>query len=204
MIGQDVVDRLSKREVNDLLLLSQNIDRSKPVEARRLGLFFTCIDKKKIRPAIERLNFDPETEQHLIDAITDMPKLYFAATKPALKKFIYQHGMDRYEYLLNMEKAQRIVFDYHTETKIKSKMYMLDEIQRFKEPIFPEDLKVDAEDLIEAGICKAENAEKVLRMMTEELHTHPRKNTREELMKLAKLYSKNKVAAALRGIHWIR
>ena len=37
---------------------------------------------------------------------------------------------------------------------------MLDEIQRFKEPIFPEDLKVDAEDLIEAGICKAENAEK--------------------------------------------
>lgn len=204
VIGQDVVDRLSKREVNDLLLLSQNIDRSKPVEARRLGLFFTCIDKKKIRPAIERLNFDPETEQHLIDAITDMPKLYFAATKPALKKFIYQHGMDRYEYLLNMEKAQRIVFDYHTETKIKSKMYMLDEIQRFKEPIFPEDLKVDAEDLIEAGICKAENAEKVLRMMTEELHTHPRKNTREELMKLAKLYSKNKVAAALRGIHWIR
>lgn len=39
VIGQDVVDRLSKREVNDLLLLSQNIDRSKPVEARRLGLF---------------------------------------------------------------------------------------------------------------------------------------------------------------------
>ncbi len=204
VIGQDVIDRLSKREVNDLLILSKNIDRSKPVEARRLGLFFTCIDKKKIRPAIERLCFDEETHQHLIDAINDMPKLYFAATKPALKKFIYQHGMDRYEYLLNMEKAQRIVFEYHSDTKIKSKMYMLDEIQRFREPIFPEDLKVDAEDLIEAGICTEANVEKVMRMMTEELHTHPRKNNREELMKLAKLYSKNKVAAALRGIHWIK
>ena len=204
VIGQDVVDRLTKREMQDLTILSRNIDRTQPVEARRLGLFFTCIDKRKILPAIERLNFDEETHQHLTDAVKDMPKLYFTATKPALKKFIYERGMDRYEYLLSIEKAQRIVFEYHSDTKIKSKMYMLDEIKKYREPIFPEDLKVDANDLIEAGICTRDNVDKVLRMMTEELHTHPRKNTREELMKLAKLYSKNKVAAALRGIHWTR
>lgn len=204
IIGENVVKRLTKREMQDLTVLSQKIDRTKPVENRRLGLFFTCIDKKKIRPSIKRLNFDEVTEEHLLDAVADMPKLYFTATKPALKKFIYERGWERYEYLANMEKAQRLVFDYFSETKIRSKIYLLEEIRNFNEPIFPEDLKIDANDLIEAGICTKENAEKVLRQVTEELHTHPKKNTREQLLKLAKVYSKNKVAAALRGIHWSR
>ena len=103
-----------------------------------------------------------------------------------------------------MEKAQRIVFSYDSETKIRSKIFMLDEIHKFGEPIFPEDLKIDANDLIEAGICDRDKAQKILNMLTEEIHTHPKKNTREQLLKLAKVYSKNKVAAALRGIHWTR
>ena len=204
VLGRETLDRLSKRERDDIVTLSQNIDRTQPVEARRLGLFFACVDKKKILPVIERLDFDEETRQHLIDAATDMPKLYFASTKPALKKFIYERGWERYEYLASMEKAQRIVFDYFSDTKIKSKMHMLEEIKRFREPIFPEDLAIDENDLIEAGICKAENVEKILRQLTEEVHTHPRKNTREQLMQLARLYAKNKLAAALRGVHWLR
>lgn len=204
IIGQDVVDRLSKREMQDLTILSKNIDRIQRVEDRRLGLFFSCIDKKKIRGAIDRLSFEEPTHQHMIDVINDMPKLYFTVNKPALKKFIYQRGMERYEFLLSMEKAQRIVFEYDSETKIKSKMYMLEEIRHFGEPIFPDELKIDENDLIAAGICTEENAENMLRMLTEEIHTHPRKNTREELLKLAKLYSKNKLAAKLRGIHWTK
>ena len=204
IVGRQVMDRLSKREMQDLTILSRNIDRTQPVEDRRLALFFTCIDKKKIRPAIDRLNFNEVTHQHLVDAINDMPKLYFTATKPALKKFIYQRGMERYEFLLSMEKAQRIVFEYDSETKIRSKIFMLEQIQLFGEPIFPEELKIDANDLIEAGICTAENADKMLNMLVEEIHMHPRKNTREDLLKLARIYSKNKLAAALRGIHWSR
>lgn len=204
IIGQDVVDRLNKREMQDLMTLSRNIGRTQPVEDRRLGLFFACIDKKKIRPAIDRLCFDEVTHVHLVDAVNDLPKLYFTNNRPALKKFIYQRGMERYEFLLSMEKAQRIVFDYDSETKIRSKIFMLEEIKKFGEPIFPEDLKIDANDLIEAKICTKDNAEKILKMLTEEVHTHPKKNTREQLFKLAKVYSKNKVAAALRGIHWTR
>ena len=204
IIGQDAVDRLTKREMQDLTTLSQNIDKTQPVEDRRLGLFFACMDKKKVRPAIDRLNFNEVTHQHLVDAVNDLPKLYFTNNKPALKKFIYQRSMERYEFLLSMEKAQRIVFSYDSETKIRSKIFMLDEIHKFGEPIFPEDLKIDANDLIEAGICDRDKAQKILNMLTEEIHTHPKKNTREQLLKLAKVYSKNKVAAALRGIHWTR
>ncbi len=201
ILGKEVVESLTRREMQDLTTLGENIDKTKPVEERRLGLFFTCVDKKKARPAIERLKFDEKTEQHLIDAINDLPKLYFTATKPALKKFIYDRGWERYDYLANMEKAQRIIFEYFSDTKIKSKLFMLDEIKKYREPIFPEDLAIDANDLIEAGICTRDNADKMLSMLTEELHTHPRKNTREELLKLAKLYSKNKIAAMFRGIH---
>lgn len=202
ILGKDTADNLSKRERRDLMELSQNIDASKQIEERRLGLFFSCINKKKAIAAIERLEFDCFTEQLLKDAVTDLPRLYFTGTKPALKKFIYERGWDRYHYLANLEKAQRIVFGYDSETKIKSKMYLLQEIKDKREVIFPEDLAIDANDLVEAGICDEDRANRLLAMVTEELHTHPYKNNRQELLKLAKTYNKNKLAAAFRGVHW--
>ena len=204
VLSQDILDRLTRREMQDLTVLSENIDKTKPVTERRLGLFYACIDKKRSKPAIERLNYDDKTKQHLIDAVSDLAKLYFTATKPDLKKFIYKRGWERYEYLANMEKAQRIIFEYFSETKIKSKIYLLEEIRQYREPIFPEDLVIDANDIVEAGICEREEAEKLLRMLTEECHTHPRKNTRQQLLDLAKTYHRNKLAAWLRGIHLAR
>lgn len=203
ILGDEVVKSLTRREKNDLVILSQNIDRSKQNEARRLGLFYVTISKKKALPSIEKFSFDEVTHQNLIDAVNDMPKLYFAATKEALKKFIYQRGMDRYNYLANLEKAQRIVFDYDSETKIKSKMYLLEEIHALGEAIFVDDLAVDANDLIEAGICdNVESAEKMLKMLVEKIHIYPSKNKRSELLKLAKTYKSNKLLAATRGIRW--
>ena len=162
------------------------------------------MDKKKARPSIEKFNFDSKTRQHLIDAVSDMPKLYFASTKELLKKFIYERGMERYNYLANLEKAQRIVFDYDSETKIKSKMYLLEEIHALNEPIFVEDLAIDGNDLIEAGICEADEVGRILSMVVERTHIKPNLNKRSELLKLAKLYKKSKVAAATRGVKWLR
>ena len=205
ILGEDVVSRLTKREKNDLITLSQNIERSKPVAERRLGLFYTIINKKAAMASIEKLNFDEKTRQYLVDAVHDMPKLYFAQTKELLKKFIYQHGMDRYNYLANLEKAQRIVFDYDSETKIKSKMFLLEEIHALREAIFIDDLTVDANDLIEVGICDTvEEGEKLLGLVVERIHMFPLKNKRDEILKLAKKYKNNKLAAATRGIRWMR
>ena len=204
ILGDDVVKSLTRREKNDLLILSQNIDRSKQVPERRLGLFYTTLSKKKAQPSIEKFNFDSKTRQHLIDAINDMPKLYFTSTKDALKKFIYERSMERYNYLANLEKAQRIVFDYDSETKIKSKMYLLEEIHALREPIFVEDLAIDGNDLIEAGICEDKEVGKMLNMLIEKIHIKPNLNKRDELLKLAKLYKRNKLAAWTRGIKWTR
>ncbi len=204
ILGADVVAHLSNREKSDLMILSQNIDKTYQVPERRLGLFYTCVSRKKAAPSIDKLNFDSATYQHLTDAIRDMAKLYFTAQPEELKRFIYERGWDRYQYLANLEKAQRIVFDYHSDTKIKSKMYMIDEFKRKGEAVFVEDLAIDANDLIEAGICTTDNAGKMLSMLVETIHVKPNLNDYKELLKLAKKYKKSKFAAMTRGVKWLR
>ena len=205
ILGEDAVAHLSKREMSDLTTLCQNVDKTHQVAERRLGLFYTAVDKKRAMPSIEKMQFDEELTQHLHDAVKDMAKLYFIAQKPDLKKFIYKKGWERYNYMASLEKAQRIVFDYFNETKIKSKMYLLDEIKMYKEPIFEEELAIDGNDLLEAGICKTtEEAAKMLTMLIEEMHVHPKKNTRKDLLALAKKYKTFKFLAWTRGTHWVR
>ena len=133
-----------------------------------------------------------------------MAKLYFTAQPNELKRFIYERGWDRYQYLANLEKAQRIVFEYHSDTKIQSKMYMIDEFKRKGEAVFAEDLAIDANDLIEAGICTPDNAGKMLSMLVETIHVKPNMNNYKELLQLAKKYKKSKFAAMTRGVKWLR
>ena len=204
ILGDDVVARLTRREKSDLMTLAENIDRTYQVPERRLGLFYTCVSRKKAMPSIEKLNFDAETHQHLVDATRDMAKLYFTAQPNELKRFIYERGWDRYQYLANLEKAQRIVFEYHSDTKIQSKMYMIDEFKRKGEAVFAEDLAIDANDLIEAGICTPDNAGKMLSMLVETIHVKPNMNNYKELLQLAKKYKKSKFAAMTRGVKWLR
>ena len=204
ILGEREFEGLTHREKTDLLQLCEGIEKTKQVPERRLGLFYSSIGKKRAFPSIEKLNFDEETHQHLVDAVCDMAKLYFTAQPQDLKKFIYDRSMERYEYLANLEKAQRIAFGYDSETKIRSKIYMLGEIKRKGEVIFVEDLAVDANDLIEAGICTPDNVDKMLMMLTESTHVRPNQNTRAELLKLAKKYKRNKIAAWGRGVAWLK
>ena len=44
----------------------------------------------------------------------------------------------------------------------------------------------------------------MLGMLVEKIHIKPNLNTRSELLKLAKLYKRNKLAAMTRGVKWVR
>jgi hypothetical protein len=58
---------------------------------------------------------------------------------------------------------------------------------------------------VEAGITEdPEECEKLLGMLIERLHIEPNKNTKKDLLELAKKYKKNKLAAYFRGVSWIR
>ena len=198
------VKHLTNREKSDLMMLSENIDRSKQIPERRLGLFYSAINKRKGIPSIEKFGFDEFTTACLIDAVKDLPRLYFCSQENQLKKFVYEHGWDRSNYLLNLEKAQRIVFNLDSQMRIEGRAYFLREIANKNEPIFPEDLAIDANDLIEAGICDdVESAKDMLKRLVEACHNKPQLNVREQLIAKAKKFKKNKIASYFRRIDWL-
>ena len=205
IIGEEAGDRLTGREKSDLTIFCSNMDKSKPVPDRRMGALLSILSEKKAMSIINRLEFDGELRQNLEDVAKDLPAFHFAQQPQTYKKFIYEHApMQRSEYLLNLQKALLIIFDYSIDTKIKSKMYMLDQFDKNNEPIFVEDLAIDGNDLMEAGILDdPEACDKMLHMLIERLHIDPKKNTRQELFKLAKTYKKSKLKAYFRGISWI-
>lgn len=199
-------EKLSGREKSDLMTLCQNMDKTKPIASRRMGALISILSEKKGLSVIDRLDFTGKIRLNLTDVAKDLPSFHFAQQPAAYKKFIYEHEpMERSDYLLNLQKALMIIFDYSIETKVKSKMYLLNEFERNNEPIFVEDLVISAEDLMEEGISDdPEECDKLLHMLVERLHIEPKKNTRRDLLELAKKYKKNKMAAYLRGVSWIR
>lgn len=71
--------------------------------------------------------------------------------------------------------------------------------------MFPEDLVVDANDVMEAGYANTkERADELLRLVVEKTHVKPNKNNRDDLLKELKKLSKSKFAVATRRIHWIK
>ena len=203
IVGEDVSRKMSTREMQNFTTLCENIDKTKPIITRRLGLLYTCFDEKRGLEAIEKMNFDSETHQHLVDAMKEMTKIYFIADGKDLKLYLVEHGMDRYNYIHNLSKAQSIVYD-QWDSKIKNRMYLLNEIHKKGEAIFVEDLAIDANDLIEAGIATNENAGQILLMLTDVVHKKPVLNTRKDLLIYAKKFSKNKLMASLRRVNWIK
>ena len=199
-------ENLSGREKSDLMTLCQNMDKTKPIASRRMGALISILSEKKGLSVIDRLDFTGKIRLNLTDVAKDLPSFHFAQQPAAYKKFIYEHEpMERSDYLLNLQKALMIIFDYSIETKVKSKMYLLNEFERNNDPIFVEDLVINAEELMEEGISDdPEECDKLLHMLVERLHIEPKKNTRRDLLELAKKYKKNKMAAYLRGVSWIR
>ena len=198
-------NNLSSREKSDLMVFCKNCDKTLPVGERRIGALLSILSTKKALAVIDYLEYEGKLKQHLEDVARDLPSFHFAQQPQVYKKFIYEHApMERSEYLLNLQKALLMIFDYSIDTKIKSKMFLLKEFERTGEPIFVEDLAIDADDLMEEGILDdPEECDKMLHMLIERLHIEPKKNTRTELLKLAKVYKKNKLKAYFRGVSWI-
>ena len=206
ILGSDVVDSLTLRERRELTELCQNIEKTKTIPERRMGVLMSMLSKKQALAAIDRLGYEGELRTHLEDVARDLPEFHFCQQPQTLKKFCYEHApMERSDYLLQLQKAMMIVFGYDIETKIRSKMYLFDQFEKSSDPIFVEDLAIDGNDLMEAGITETpEESEAMLKMLVERLHIEPKKNTRRELLELAKRYKKHKLLAYFRGVSWLR
>lgn len=203
IVGAGQSEKMSKREIENFNLVADNIDKTMRVLDRRLGVFYTIFDEARAIKAFKVLAYDSGIEQKLTDAAILIPRLYFLTNKYDLKRFLIKVGMDRYNYLDTLSKAQRIVYD-HDDIKILGRAHVLADIKEFKEPIFMEDLAINGNDLLEEGIAEGEKIGRILMMLVDIVHMKPHLNTREEMLKYAKQFSKSKLQATFRNMKWVK
>lgn len=196
------VGRLTHREISDIEIFSENIGKTFNVPERRIALLYSLISKKKAHKAIEYMNYEDEMKMHLVDTVDHIVDIYFLTDGLKYKAFLAKMGMDRYQFIHNVAKAQLIVFGGPT-LRVEGRNYILKEIQSKNEPIFIEDLKITAEELIEAGVCEDdEKARTMLLMLCDAVHREPKENTNKKLMDRAKDYKKHPLKAAFRNVNW--
>lgn len=198
----DMATKLNRRQLEQFSCLCDNIHKTKPNLKRRLGLFYTALDGKKGEEAMRKLCYDPETEQNLLDGLYLMEKIHFFRTTVDLKEALVAYGPERYDYIDNLSKAQRIVYDTSDAKILMRKAYM-DQIISNNEPVYIEDLAVNEDKLIQAGIPE-ERAGEILVMLTDIVHRNPADNNEAELLKNAKKFAKSKFSAKTRKVKWLR
>ncbi|MBQ1489868.1 MAG: CCA tRNA nucleotidyltransferase [Eubacterium sp.] len=204
VFGEEVSRKMSASEMQQFIEVTKNIDKTMPVRLRRLGLLYTTLNQKRGLEAVKYMHFDVDTEAHLTWALTELVKVTFLANGTELKRYIYENGSEKYNYLHNLTKAQRIVYD-QSSIKIEARNAIMREIKRNHEPIFLDDLVIDANDILEEGITDdPERAEHLLEQVIAKVHINPANNERSVLLKLAKKYNKSKFRAATRYVNWMR
>ncbi len=191
-----------KMDNGNLEVLIQNIDRSRSDVDLRLALLLLCFEKRKAMRLIDELNLGKERTRLQKAAQNLLMDLYFALDKYSLKRFIYLNGEDVYEFLSNICKQQREVYET-PGYRVESRYYLLEDIKKNKEPIYIEDLAINGNDLIEAGIVKGEKVGEMLLMLTDTVHRFPGINTKPKLLKKAKSL-KNPIKARFRNIYLVK
>lgn len=192
------------REKKDYEILSDNIDKTKHIPLRRMGLFYICFDRH-YKKAVQYLPHEELDMEYLLDAKKYLPKMYFAGDEVALKRFIYKCGdWDKYNYMDKLAKAQIIVYGYNDQRAV-GRDEVLKKVLKERQPIFAEDLRIDADDIIEAGITDdPERADELWHMLPDVVHENPALNEREKLLKYAKRFHRSKFSAAFRDVKWLR
>ncbi len=191
------------REKKDYEGLCEGIDKTKRIPARRLGLFYLVFDRK-YEKALNYLPHEEETLMYLEDAKHACPKLYFCGNEEKLKDFIYKVGWDKYNYVDKLLKAQSIAYGLDT-FKHEGRDAVLKQILQENQPIFEEDLRIDADDIIEAGITDdPERAQYLMSLLPSVIHKNPYKNERDKLLRYARSFHKSKFRAAFRDVTWLR
>lgn len=193
-----------RRGQNDYEVLSDNIDKIKHITLRRMALFYICFDKA-YQKAVSYLPHEELDLEYLLEAKKMLPKLHFVGNDTQLKRFIYRCGSwDKYNFYDKLAKAQVIVYDYSNQ-RIIGRDAILKQVLEERQPIFAEDLRVDADDIIEAGITDdPERADELWHMLPDVVHENPANNEREKLLKYAKRFHRSKFSATFRDVKWLR
>lgn len=193
----------SPRERKDYDKLSENIDKTKQIPLRRMGLFYLVFEKN-YKKALHYLPQEEETLDYLEEAKRLCPKLYFCKNEEQLKDFIASLGWKKYNFYDKMLKAQNIVYELDNMQQF-ARDEIIKVILHQHQPIFVEDLVIDADDIIEAGITDdPERAQYLLELLLTPVHRDVANNERDKLLKYAKAFHKSRLRRTFRDVKWVR
>ena len=194
---------VNPREKKDFAKLCERIDETKKIPIRRLGLLYLVFDKNYDKV----LNFLPQEEdtlEYLREAKRLCPKLYFCKNEEMLKNFIAEFGWDKYHFYDRLLKAQNIVYELNNKQQF-ARDEIIKLIIREKQPIFVEDLVIDADDIIEAGITDdRDRAEYLLKLLLTPIHKNRWNNDRDKLLKFARGFNRSRIRRTFRNVDWLR
>ncbi len=184
VFGADSMKNMSGREIKRLVRLTERIDRSEPDPGFRLALVYQCLGEDSAFAAIEWLGFSNEMKKLLRYAVSLSDELDRISDKAELKRFINRIGREYYQYLRDLSEQRLRVYNLGCEAFCdREELYR--EILACKEPVFLEDLAVNGDDLLRAGIKKGAEVGAVLKFLLEAVHRAPEKNKRDLLLKIA-------------------
>ncbi len=203
ILGRELTEHMSRSQIDKLTVYMENVHKTHANRLRRLAVFFLCFDTKKAEKAILALEFPAEEQELLLDGIYLMEELYFLNNKYVLKKFMSKYGKERYEFLHNMSKAHRIIYDLPVN-RVTSRDYLVENIRERNETIYEEDLAVSREDFKELGIGEEKDYDWLFGELLDLTYMIPKLNRRDILIDYGKKYSKHKWMAMFKKLRYIK
>jgi hypothetical protein len=194
--------KLNKNITINLNLFGKNISKVKGDGLDKFVLLLTIFPKASSLDTLGLLNLDEKYYKYFV-AIDKLEDFTIINDKDELKRFIYNNGKDVYDYMFRLSSNYIKAYEF-PEYRYLSKKYLLEEIYKQKEPIFPEDLAIDRNDLMESGIADRNNVDELMNLLTEHVHNKPYKNNREDLLEAAERISRSKLQRIFRKIKWIK
>ncbi|MBK5253744.1 MAG: hypothetical protein JJE03_04730 [Peptostreptococcaceae bacterium] len=194
--------KINKNTTSYLMAYCKNVEKIEGTPLDKLVLLLAIFPVKEAVEAVESLDIKEDKELY-IKTLEILEEFTIINEKPTLKKFILTNGMKQYEYLFALSGNFIKAYEF-PKYRYLSKKYLLDEIRVQKEPIFPEDLDITREDLIESGLADEDSVDELMMMLAEHLINKPFKNNKEELLKIAKKMNDNKIFKYFRRVNWIR
>lgn len=190
LVGEHLYKNRNKKEREAFQKYIQNIDRTKRILDRRIVSFYLGFWKKKDMRAMDNLDYDDDLKEKLRFAHQHLSDLYYLHKPTDLKDYLYKYGLKMYNFVDNISKIQARVYGLKTDG-IGRRHMILQKIALENEPVFLEDLSMNAETLMKEGLAKdQQEADSLLDLLVYIVHRHPDYN--EPHLLLSQVYRLNK------------
>ncbi len=188
ILGADCMKAISEEELKNLMHLWEHIDQTPCQLKFRLPMIYLCFEKEKALKSIEYLGHSNEMKKLLHQAVSNLEEFDKIKDRLEVKNFMGRFGKEGFRYFseLSVEHDQVLgakSSDFQREHRNRTELF--EEVLRDGEPVFPEDLAIDGNDLKELGIPAGRELGAVLKELLGAVRKNPKLNEKSQLLDLA-------------------